>query len=291
MSMLPLSAATPQAPQPGTHAASWAALQDDFAHALLDPHCAVPDGLVGPDGNASTRRFGVYRNNVAASLIAALQDAYPVVTALVGEAFFRAMTLEHIRRHPPRTPAMFEYGTDFPGFLDTFPPVASLPWLADVARLERAWVEAYHAAEAVPMPAQAVQALPLDDAEHLPLRLHPSARLLRSRWPVHDVWRMHVGERPLGPLDLKAGGEDVLVLRPQAHVHTHRLAPGVASFIDALQGSAPLGAAAAHALAETTAFDVSAALTFLFQADACIAALPASAASGPDHTTDKGFDR
>lgn len=287
MNMPPIAAAARQVPQPGTHVSSWAALQGDFAQALLDPQRAVPDGLVGPDGNASARRFGVYRNNVAAGLIAALQDAYPVVAALVGEDFFRAMALEHARRHPPRTPAMFEYGADFPGFLDTFPPVATLPWLADVARLERAWVEAYHAAEAEPMPPQAVQALPLDDAERLRLRLHPSARLLRSRWPVHRVWRMHVGERPLGPLDLDAGGEDVLVLRPQADVHTHRLAPGVASFIGALQGGAALGAAAARALAETPAFDVVAALAFLFRADACIAASPASAASGPDHTIDK----
>ena len=178
MNILPVSASP--AARPSMRGPSWATLQRDFAHALLDPQHAVPGGLVGPDGHASTRRFGVYRNNVAASLIAALQDAYPVVTALVGEAFFRAMALEHARRHPPRTPAMFEYGADFPGFLDTFPPVASLPWLADVARLERAWVEAYHAAEALPVPAQAVQALPLDDAEHLhPVRA-PAALALAS---------------------------------------------------------------------------------------------------------------
>lgn len=289
MKTLPVSASS--ATWPSMHGPSWATLQGDFAGALLDPQRVVPDGLVGPDGRASTRRFGVYRNNVVASLIAALQDAYPVVTALVGEEFFRAMALEHARRHPPRTPAMFEYGADFPGFLDTFPPVASLPWLADVARLERAWVEAYHAAEAEPMPAQAVQALPLGDAERLHLRLHPSARLLRSRWPVHRVWRMHVGELPLGPVDVEDEGEDVLVLRPQAHVHTHRLAPGVAGFIYALQGGAPLGAAVARAMTETAGFDVSAALAFLFRADACIAALPASAAPGPNHTVENEVDR
>ena len=289
MNILPVSASP--AARPSMRGPSWATLQGDFARALLDPQHAVPDGLIGPDGHASARRFGVYRNNVAASLIAALQDAYPVVTALVGEEFFRAMALEHARRHPPRTPAMFEYGADFPGFLDTFPPVTSLPWLADMARLERAWVEAYHAAEAEPMPAQAVQALPLGDAERLLLRLHPSARLLRSHWPVHRVWRMHVGELPLGPVDVEREGEDVLVLRPQAHVHTHRLAPGMAGFIDALQGGAPLGAAAACAMAETAAFDVSAALAFLFRADACIAAMPASAAPGPNHTTENELDR
>ena len=40
------------------------------------------------------------------------------------------------------------YGDGFPAFVASFPPAGAIPFLADVARLENAWVEAYHAAEA-----------------------------------------------------------------------------------------------------------------------------------------------
>ena len=40
---------------------------------------------------APARRFAVYRNNVAAGLIRALEARFPVTRRLVGDDFFRAM--------------------------------------------------------------------------------------------------------------------------------------------------------------------------------------------------------
>lgn len=45
---------------------------DGFAAALLDPKRAVPPNLVGPDGEPTTKRFAVYRNNVMVGLVEAL---------------------------------------------------------------------------------------------------------------------------------------------------------------------------------------------------------------------------
>ena len=44
-----------------------------------------------------------------------------------------------------------DYGSDFAGFLAAEEATHGLPYLADVARIERAWVEAYHAPDAVPL--------------------------------------------------------------------------------------------------------------------------------------------
>lgn len=65
--------------------------QSAFAAALLNPDLPCPGGLSTWNGSAPATRFAVYRNNVTVSLVDALADTFPVLQALVGEEFFRAM--------------------------------------------------------------------------------------------------------------------------------------------------------------------------------------------------------
>ncbi len=121
---------------------------DVFAPPLFDATQPTPDGIVGPHGNAAAMRFNVYRNNVTVSLIDALAAIYPAVQRITGVEFFRAMARFHIRATPPTSPLLFEYGRDFPAFIESYQHAKAMPWLADVARIERAWLDAYHAADA-----------------------------------------------------------------------------------------------------------------------------------------------
>ena len=51
-------------------------LQDDFLDAVLNTTVPVPALLKGATIHRADRRFAVYRNNVAASLVAALRSAF-----------------------------------------------------------------------------------------------------------------------------------------------------------------------------------------------------------------------
>ena len=133
--------------------------QSAFAQALLDPDAAVPEGVVGPDGRPDAKRFAVYRNNVASSLTRALEAAFPVVQKLVGTEFFGAMAQIYLRAHPPLDRRLMLYGQSFPAFLEGFPPVAQLGYLPDVARLEQAMRESYHAADSMPIAPDALAQL------------------------------------------------------------------------------------------------------------------------------------
>src|SRR3546814_5903028 len=66
---------------------------------------------------------------------------------IVGDEIFRAMARVYVASAPPHSPIMLDYGASFPDFIERFEPATTLPYLADVARIERAWIEAYHAAE------------------------------------------------------------------------------------------------------------------------------------------------
>lgn len=214
--------------------------QSDFRAALLDPSRPHPPGLTDPKGRPAGRRFDVYRNNVTVSLVEALKTAFPVLRKLVGEDFFSAMALEHVRAHPPRSPLLMLYGSDMPGFLTRFPPVAHLPYLPDMARLELALRESYHAADSTPVAPDRLAAIAPEALPRTRLRLAPALRLVRSDWPIHAIWMANMRDA-LPPKTAIA--QDVLILRPEFDPEPHLLPQGAAPFIASLASGQTIGAA------------------------------------------------
>jgi len=244
----------------------------NFAAALLDPAAPCPAGLVSWNGSDPAQRFAVYRNNVNVGLIDALADSFPVTQELVGEAFFRAMAREFVRAAPPRSPVLALYGQGFAGFIDAFAPAASLPYLADVARLEMLRVLAWHAADAAPVAHQALAAA-LADPESLPqlrFELVPALHLLVSPHAVVSLWAAHQSETAalaLAGVDTSIA-EAALVCRLDLDVAIYHLQAGAAAFVAGLQLGRPFGEAAAAALAADPAFDPAATLALLLGAGA-----------------------
>ncbi|MDZ5450474.1 DNA-binding domain-containing protein [Labrys sp. ZIDIC5] len=253
----------------GTNSAvgGFADRQADFVRALLDPHKPAPAGLVGPDGRPSEMRFAVYRNNVVVGLIETLKAAYPVVHRLVGEEFFAAMARLYVMTEPPASPIMLDYGAGFPTFIGRFEPAAVLAYLPDVARLERAWVEAYHAAEASPLPSSALGRVPPGDVPALRLVLHPSVRTVRSVFPIVGIWQANTDGNSVGSIDLDDSEDDALVVRPEAEVEIRRLPAGASAFIEALQASSSIVDAAKEALIANPRFDLADALRGMVEAN------------------------
>lgn len=228
-----------------------------FARALLDPQQPLPPGITAPAGADPLRRFNVYRNNVVVSLIDALATTFPVTRELVGDEFFRAMARIHVAQSPPQSRLLAEYGAGFPDFIAGFEPAQTLPYLADVARLEHLRVVAYHAADAVALGADAFQPLLATPERLLELRfvLHPACRWLVSAHPVFSLWAAHQGALALSDVDL-AQSESVLVVRPEFEVRVLALPPGSVAFLDALSGGATLAEASAWAADASDAFDL-----------------------------------
>ena len=242
--------------------------QKHFAAALLNPDMPMPDGLVGPDREPSVRRFNVYRNNVVTSLVDTLKATFPAVRRIVGDEFFAAMARVYVASEPPRTPVMLDYGATFADFVDTFEPARSVPYLADIARLERAWMDAYHAAESPPVDLARLGAIDSRRLSQIALTLHPSVRIVRSVFPVVAIWLMNVGENAPAAIDLFRGGEHAIVMRPVADVEVRRVTVGAATFIQGLADGATIAEATALALDDDSTFDLTNALANLFAADA-----------------------
>ncbi|WP_248749534.1 DNA-binding domain-containing protein [Pseudomonas sp. MWU15-20650] len=244
-------------------------VQSAFASALLAPDAACPEGLFSSNGADPMSRFAVYRNNVHSALINALAAAYPVALQLVGEAFFRAMAGLYVQDHPPSSPIISEYGNTFADFIQGFAPAASVPYLADVARLERLRVRAYHAADIQPLDQHDVlqQLQGTADLGQSRLRLHPSLSTLNSPYAIVAVWAAHQTEGAVAMLD-PGYAQNALVLRQGLAVKVFAIDSGSVAFINSLGRGAGLEMAVAEALEASAEFDLHQCLTLLIGHDA-----------------------
>lgn len=252
--------------------------QAAFAAALVDPALPCPPGLLAWNGSDPARRFAVYRNNVVVSLIDALADGYPVVQALVGDEFFRAMARRYVVDRPPASAVMAEYGDDFADFIAGFAPAAGLPYLADLARLERCRVTACHAADAAAIdPARLAAALA--EPATLPdlrLALHPALAVLTSDYAVVALWAAHQGLGELAEVRPDTP-ESALVLRYGLDVEVIGIPAAAAAFVASLAAGYCLGQAMAAAGAHEAAFDPTAILATLIAKGAVCTVCTASA--------------
>ena len=257
-----------------------AVVQHEFATALLMPAMRVPAGIRDGGGqdraHDQERRFAVHRNNVVVSLVDALAGTFPVSQALVGEEFFRAMARERVQADPPRSPVLIEYAQGFADFIAGFAPAASVPYLADVARVEALRVRAYHAADALPVPESSYRELVAAPEALAAARmtLHPASHWLRSDYAAHSIWLAHQGLADLSSASLDGidveRAEDVLIVRPAFEVVVTTLPRGAIEFLEALRGGQTLAAAFAAAQAAVDDLDSSALFTLLIQHDLAV---------------------
>lgn len=238
-----------------------------FAKPLTRPSLPTPAVVAGPNGKSAVKRYNVYRNNMVVSLIEALASVYPAVQRITGAEFFRAMARFHIFESPPTSPLLFEYGRNFPGFIARYAYAQSMPWLSDVARIERAWLDAYHAADAEPLSPADLAVVDACGLSELRFIAHPATRVVRSAYAAVTIFAANRDDETPGTID--AGqAEDALITRPHLDVSVRHLPPGGATFMTDLIAGRSLGQAAAAALEDTQTFDIGAAIAAMLEAGA-----------------------
>lgn len=238
-----------------------------FVPALLDPGCVTPELVAGPNGKAADKRFNVYRNNVTVSLIEALAATFPATMRITGDTFFRAMARFHVRATPPSSPLLFEYGRDFPDFIERYEHARSMPWLADVARIERAWLDAYHAADVAALSPQALASIPAERLVDAVFEPHPATRVVCSQYPAVTIFSANRGSEPVGRID-RTEPENALITRPALEVVIRQLPPGAENFLACLLAGEPFGNAAATARAGCPEFDLTVGIVTALEAGA-----------------------
>lgn len=206
------------------------------------------------------RRLAAYRRSVMGNLNGALESCYPVVTRIVGPAFFREAARQYILVRPSHSGDLNDFGGDFADFLADYPHAADLPYLPDVARLEWLVQGVYYAADADPAGMAALAAVAPEDYAGLRFVAAPDAARMDSAWPVVRIWELNQDQDDIPmTVDFSAGCR-ALVRRRHGRVGVEAFGGGEAALFDALAGGATLGTAAQRALETDPGLDLPAVL-------------------------------
>ncbi|MCL6729761.1 HvfC/BufC N-terminal domain-containing protein [Sphingomonas hankyongi] len=162
--------------------------------------------------------IAVYRNAVVHGAVEALRANFPVVAQIVGPEMFQAISVDFASECPPRRPVMALYGERFADWLAAQEWIADIPYLADVARVERLRIESLMASDALPLSAEE-----LGNANFARLTLHPALRFGWLSTPAMSIWLAH--QRSFAsPLTPEWKAEGALFARPTAYVmHSPRI--------------------------------------------------------------------
>ena len=234
-----------------------------FAASLLGLDAATKHAgtaLIRAGKLSTERRLEIYRFNVLANLSGALKDIYPVVLAIVGEEFFQHAAEQFVRAYPSNSGNLNNFGAEWPSFLADYLHAAELPYLRDVANLEWAWHEAFHAADVPPFDLRRLAEVPAETQGSLQFVLHPSARLIQSPYPILRIWEVNQPDFA-GEIEViwDIPAECLLIHRDVADgvsVVIKQISIGGYAFLHALARSAALEEAATDALDVDADFDL-----------------------------------
>lgn len=138
--------------------------------------------------HSATGPLAVYRNTVIHGAVEALQANFPVVAQLLGSEMFEGIAVEFVTAEPPRSPILAAYGESFADWIDRQAWASDLPYLGDVARVERLHVECLLAADAQPFRPDPLAG---PEVAGLRLALHPAARFAWLANPAMTIWLAH----------------------------------------------------------------------------------------------------
>ena len=211
-------------------------------------------------GAAAQAGFAVYRNTVLKGCADALISLYPSVHRLTGDAWMQAVALDAVRAEPPSGGDLQHYGATFPDVLDAALAGGDLPWLGEVARLDRLWSESHVAADA---PVLDLASLARLDPERLAASCvvpHPAARWRWSGdWPAFALWEAaRTGADDPNPPHWH--GQGALLTRPSDAVIALEIDIAECALLDACAAGDPLGPALDAVQARFPAIDPGAAL-------------------------------
>jgi hypothetical protein len=177
--------------------------------------------IAGDERLSAEERVDIYANMYFYRILEVLQEDFPATLAMLGAERFHNLATGYLIEYPPAHFSIAYAGNHLADFLNDHPLREEFPFLRDLARLERALIDVFHAVDAVPLDAEQMRAIAPADWPSLQLRRHPASELLELQWDVASILQsVEQGEEPSAPAQ---GAMTVLVWRSHNHVYYRAL--------------------------------------------------------------------
>jgi hypothetical protein len=183
------------------------------------------DGLdaivLGDERLSAAARVDIYANMYFYRILDALKEDFPATRAVLGDDNFHNVVTGYLIEHPPTEPSLFYCGRYLADYLGDHPIREGTPFVADLARLERAIVEVFQGPNAQTLDPDALRAIAPADWPAMKLRVQPSAQVLALDWRVSEIVRAVEEGRAWAPA--MRGAIKVIVWRQNSHVQHREL--------------------------------------------------------------------
>ncbi|MFW7379612.1 MAG: putative DNA-binding domain-containing protein [Oligoflexus sp.] len=216
-----------------------ASLNPDWIKAEISPS----DTMDGAE------RLQIYRDMFEARVIDALIDDYPLLHSLLGCSRFEDLALAYIQEYPSRSFTLENLGDHFPVFMDS-QNLTDRPFGADLARLEFAITQAFHAKDTALLQTDRLQMAEIDQWLDCVLKPVPSLKLLRCQYDVNALYSAYQEDALPEEPALPTAETLIMVWKFQDHIWRLELDAISFSFLQSLSAGASLGEAIDQILAQ-----------------------------------------
>ncbi len=160
--------------------------------------------VAGDERMDGAARVEIYANMYFYRLLGVLGEDFPATRAALGAQHFHNAVTGYLLAHPPSHFSISECGRYFADHLRRDPASAQFPYAADLARVECALADSFHAADAAPLDDNAMRRVAPADWPAIRMRTHPATGILDLEWRVADLLRAAAEDRPF-PAPIHAG--------------------------------------------------------------------------------------
>jgi hypothetical protein len=130
-----------------------------------------------------------HANTISHARLVALEKSFPLTRSEIGEDRFNGMSRAYVETALAKGCDLAHIGRYFAAFLQNEKQPEAV---VDLAAVEWAWLESYHAADASPLTLEAISAMAETDLLNLTVILHPSPESVRCmhRWRnLSRIWQ------------------------------------------------------------------------------------------------------
>ena len=163
------------------------AIQEDFQAYLLRGSEAIEAHVTGSARVPVATRLGIYGGAYRARLAESLAVTYAALAKLL-DADFQQLAAAYVSTHDSPFFSIRYYGEDLAAFLATREEYAAAPLLAELAQWEWAMTTVFDAADAQPLPAEALGRVQPQEWAQLRFQWHPSIVRLSLKWNAPQIW-------------------------------------------------------------------------------------------------------
>jgi len=187
--------------------------------------------VLGDDRLSAEARVDIYANMYFYRIRDALKEDFPATLAFLGDDNFHNLVTGYLLEYPPTEPSISDCGRYLADYLSDHPLREGAPFVADLAKLERAVVEVFVGPDDAALEPDSLRAIPAEDWPAMKLRIHPAAHILALEWRVSELLRAVEEGNPWKPAE--RGAVKVIVWWRNARVFYRDLERAEAEALDA----------------------------------------------------------